>query len=55
MTEDLDAAIEAPHAWGVTEWPQGRNWLALPDGLAVDLIQATEGPVAHALAVNPRN
>jgi catechol 2,3-dioxygenase-like lactoylglutathione lyase family enzyme len=54
MTEDLEAAITAAHAWGVTELPQGRNWLALPDGLAVELIQAKQGSVADALAVNPR-
>jgi catechol 2,3-dioxygenase-like lactoylglutathione lyase family enzyme len=54
MTEDVDAAIRAAHEWGVTELPQGRNWLALPDGLAVELIQASGESVAAALAVNPR-
>jgi catechol 2,3-dioxygenase-like lactoylglutathione lyase family enzyme len=54
MTEDVEAAIRAAHEWGVTELPQGRNWLALPDGLAVELIQATGESVAAALAVDPR-
>ena len=54
MTEDVEAAIRAAHEWGVTELRQGPNWLALPDGLAVELIQATTGSVAAALAVNPR-
>lgn len=36
------------------ELPQGRNWLALPDGLEVELIQASGTSVAEALAVNPR-
>ena len=40
--------------FGVTEMPQGPNWLRLPDGLAVELIQASPGAVAQALAVNPR-
>jgi glyoxylase I family protein len=54
MTEDLEGALQAAKAWGVTELPQGRNWLALPDGLAVEMIQASAGSVAAALAVNPR-
>ncbi len=54
MVEDLDAAITACHAFGVKELPQGRNWLQLPDGLAVELIQAAPGSVAAALRVNPR-
>jgi len=34
--------------------PQGRNWLRLPDGLAVEFIQATGTSVADALAIDPR-
>jgi hypothetical protein len=35
--------------------PQGRNWLRLPDGLAVELIQAKPAScVARALEINPR-
>lgn len=54
MCEDAEAAIAAAQAFGVTEMPQGRNWLRLPDGLAVELLQASPGAVAQALAVNPR-
>ena len=54
MVEDLDAAIAACHTFGVKELPQGRNWLQLPDGLAVELIQAAPGSVAAVLQVNPR-
>ena len=55
MTEDLDAALAEAYAWeGVTAMPQGRNWLALPDGLCVEVIQATGDAVATALAVDPR-
>ena len=54
MCDDLEAALAAARAFGVTEMPQGRNWLRLPDGLAVELIQASPGAVAQALAVNPR-
>lgn len=54
MCEDLEAALQAAKAWGVKELPRGRNWLALPDGLEVELIQASGTSVADALAVNPR-
>lgn len=55
MCEDLEAALTAAHRFGVTELPQGRNWLRLPDGLAIELIQARPAStVAQALALNPR-
>lgn len=54
MCEDLEAALTAARAFGVAEMPQGRNWLRLPDGLAVEFIQAAPGSVAQALAVQPR-
>ena len=54
MCEDLEAALAAARAFGVEEMPQGRNWLRLPDGLAVELIQATGNAVAAALAIDPR-
>ncbi|MCM2296683.1 VOC family protein [Rhodoferax sp.] len=55
MCEDLEVAIAEAQSFGVTAMPQGRNWLRLPDGLAVELIQASPGSVAHALSINPRN
>ena len=56
MCEDVEAAIAAAHAFGVTEMPQGRNWLRLPDGLAVELMQARPAScVAQALLINPRS
>lgn len=55
MCEDLEKALNAANAYGVTEMPQGRNWLRLPDGLAVELIQARPAIcVSQALAINPR-
>jgi len=54
MTEDLEAALEEVYQWGVRELPQGRNWVGLPDGLSIELIQARGGAVEAALAVNPR-
>ena len=40
MTKDLEAALERVYKWGVTEMPQGHNWFILPDGLAIELMQA---------------
>ena len=40
MVDDLEAALAAAAPWGVQPLPQGRNWLRLPDGLAVELMQA---------------
>ncbi|SPB14139.1 glyoxalase/bleomycin resistance protein/dioxygenase [Caballeronia novacaledonica] len=56
MCENLEAALTVAQAFGVTEMPQGRNWLRLPDGLAVELIQAKPAAcVTQALAINPRS
>ncbi|MDO8774805.1 MAG: VOC family protein [Burkholderiaceae bacterium] len=54
MVEDLEAALASAQSWGVQQLPRGRNWLQLPDGLAVELIQASSGAVAKVLAINPR-
>lgn len=55
MTEDLEEALAAAYAWdGVRPLPQGRNWLQLPDGLCVEVMQATGSAVGAALAVDPR-
>jgi hypothetical protein len=54
VLDDLNAAFIAVHAWGEKALPRGRNWLQLPDGLALELMQAVSGSVALALAVKPR-
>jgi len=54
MAEDQEAVLRAAEAWGVKQLPQGPNWLALPDGLNVEILQATGGAVAAALAIDPR-
>ncbi|KWA16928.1 VOC family protein [Burkholderia territorii] len=55
MCEDMEAALASARRFGVTEMPQGRNWLRLPDGLAVEFIQARPvSCVAQALAIDPR-
>jgi catechol 2,3-dioxygenase-like lactoylglutathione lyase family enzyme len=54
MVDDLQAALKAAQSWGAKELPQGKNWLQLPDGLAIELMQAAPAAVAQALAVKPR-
>jgi len=54
MVQDLESALIEAQKWHVKQLPQGRNWLQLPDGLAIELIQAQGSSVAEALAVKPR-
>jgi catechol 2,3-dioxygenase-like lactoylglutathione lyase family enzyme len=55
MCEDQAAAIAAALRAGAVAMTQGPNWLRLPDGLALELMQAKPAAsVAQALAVNPR-
>jgi hypothetical protein len=54
MAEDQEAVLREAREWGVQELPQGRNWLALPDGLNVEILQATRSSVAAVLAIDPR-
>ena len=54
FVEDLEAALAAAKAHGVKELPQGRNWLAMPDGLVIELDQARGDAVARARAIDAR-
>ena len=54
MVNNLEEALQLASHWGVKTLPQGRNWLQLPDGLAIELMQATPGSVELALKINPR-
>ena len=55
MCEALEEALRRAAAFDVKALPQGRNWLQLPDGLAIELMQAEPASaVEQALTVNPR-
>jgi catechol 2,3-dioxygenase-like lactoylglutathione lyase family enzyme len=55
MCADLESAITASLARGAQSMPRGRNWLRLPEGLVLELMQADPpGAVAQALAVDAR-
>ena len=55
MVEELDEAIAACQRFGATQLEKGPNWLQLPDGLAIELLQARGNAVAEILAVDPRS
>jgi catechol 2,3-dioxygenase-like lactoylglutathione lyase family enzyme len=54
MVKDLELALTDAKNWGVQALLKGRNWLQLPDGLVLELIQAHGDGVAQALAVKSR-
>lgn len=55
MADDAKSLIDAALAHGgVTHQERGRHWLVLPDGIVVEILQASPGAVAEAYAVNPR-
>jgi catechol 2,3-dioxygenase-like lactoylglutathione lyase family enzyme len=54
MTEDMEAVLHEAESRGIGHHPQGRNWLQLPDGLIVEVVQASGSAVSQALAVKPR-
>lgn len=54
MVEDQAEVLHDAASWGVTALPQGPNWLALPDGLCIEILEATGTAVADALAIDPR-
>ncbi|MGE0313658.1 MAG: VOC family protein [Lautropia sp.] len=55
MCEDLESALAAGLQRGAVPTSDGPNWLRLPDGLVLELIQAQPAAaVAQALAVNAR-
>ena len=54
MVEDLEAAIAAARRHGARSLPRGENWLALPDGLVIELQQAGGDAVARIRAIDPR-
>lgn len=40
--DDLEEVLEEVYKWGVTELPQGRNWIKLPEGMEIELMQDPE-------------
>jgi|GEM_PF-234615 len=54
MVEDLEDALNKAYARGVTQLPQGRNWVRTPCGLNIEIMQACNTSVRDALAIDPR-
>lgn len=54
MVDDYDGVLARAAGWGAVALPAGPNWLALPDGLNIEILQAGNGSVEAALAIDPR-
>jgi acyl dehydratase len=54
MTEDLDELLAEARARGIATIPDKPNWLALPDGIVIEVMQAAPGSVAATLAADAR-
>lgn len=54
MVDDYDGVLERAAAFGARALPAGPNWLELPDGLNIEILQANKGSVEAALAIDPR-
>ena len=54
MTENLEEALELAYAHGVTAMEQGRNWIRLPDGLCIEVMQAPGNLVRDNLDLIPK-
>jgi glyoxylase I family protein len=54
MVDDYDGVLERAAAFGAKALPDGPNWLELPDGLNIEILQANKGSVEAALAIDPR-
>jgi catechol 2,3-dioxygenase-like lactoylglutathione lyase family enzyme len=54
MVDDYDGVLARATAWGAKALPAGPNWLELPGGLNIEILQASAGAVEAALAINPR-
>jgi acyl dehydratase len=54
MTENLDELLREASVRGIPNVPGKRHWLALPDGIVIEAMQAAPGSVAATLAADPR-
>ena len=54
MVDDYDGVLERAATFGARALPAGPNWLELPDGLNIEILQANKGSVEAALAIDPR-
>ena len=54
MVDDYDGVLARAAAFGAKALPAGPNWLVLPDGLNIEILQANKGSVEAALAIDPR-
>lgn len=53
MPEDYEAAIAKAYQWGVTEMEAGKNWVRLPDGMCIEIVQGKPEEIHHMLQAKP--
>lgn len=53
MTDDLDKALAKVYTYDVQEQPQGRNWVALPDGIILEIIAGKADVIHEAVSLKP--
>ena len=54
MTENLDEVLKEAYSRGVTAMAQGRNWIRLPDGLCIEVMQEKNDAVNQYWSIVPR-
>ncbi|MBO1305587.1 VOC family protein [Enterococcus sp. 669A] len=53
MVDDQQAVLKKINRYPVKPLPQGENWLQLPDGLCIEILQAAPGSIEEVLQAKP--
>ncbi|MGM0215829.1 VOC family protein [Enterococcus sp. AZ109] len=53
MVDDQQAVLKKINTYPVKQLPQGENWLQLPDGLCLEILQAAPGSIEQIQAAKP--
>ena len=53
MPEDYEATIAKAYQWNVTEMEAGKNWIRLPDGMCIEIVQGKPEEIHNMLQAKP--
>ena len=53
MPEDYEGTIAKAYQWNVTELEAGRNWIRLPEGMCIEIVQGKPEEIHHMLQAKP--
>ncbi len=53
MTDEQESVLEKAYEIGVTELPQGHNWIQLPSGLCIEVIAGKGDVIDAAVKLEP--